>query len=136
MDRHRVFSRGLFIAPSLGEGDPAYQSFGVNLLFVAMIVVVGGSLIGEWLRIQQMLGRLWEWFGSQGWEYLDLGKAWQIGLAAGLVIWVFLLFRAVKPSFRNHDHGELSVLFFLSGLAIPVFYSPRSSMTAPPISRS
>jgi nitric oxide reductase large subunit len=56
----------------------------VNLLFVALIVVVGGSLIGEWLGIQQMLGRLWEWFGSQGWAYLDLGKAWQIGLAAGL----------------------------------------------------
>jgi nitric oxide reductase subunit B len=61
---------------------------------------------------------------QQGWEYLDLGKAWQIGLAAGLVIWVFLLLRAVKPSFSNHDHGELSVLFFLSGLAIPVFYLP------------
>jgi nitric oxide reductase subunit B len=85
---------------------------------------VGGSLIGEWLGIRQMLGCLWEWFGSQGWEYLDLGKAWQIGLAAGLVTWVFLLLRAVKPSFSNHDHGELSVLFFLSGLAIPVFYLP------------
>lgn len=40
------------------------------------------------------------------------------------MIWVFLLLRAVKPSFSNDDHGELSVLFFLSGLAIPVFYLP------------
>ena len=71
-----------------------------------------------------MLGQLWEWFGDQGWEYLDLGKAWQIGLAAGLVIWVVLLFRAVRPSFSDPDGGELSVLFFLSGLAIPVFYLP------------
>jgi nitric oxide reductase subunit B len=115
---------GLFIAPSLGGRDPAYQSFGVNLLFVALIVVVGGSLLGEWLGIRQMLGRWWEWFGHQGWEYLDLGKAWQIGLAAGLLIWVLLLLRAVQPSFRNPECGELSVLFFLSGLAIPVFYLP------------
>ncbi len=115
---------GLFIAPSLGGRDPAYQSFGVNLLFVALIVVVTGSLLGEWLGIRQMLGRLWEWFGDQGWEYLDLGKAWQIGLAAGLVIWVVLVFRAVRPSFSDPERGELSVLFFLSGLAISVFYLP------------
>jgi nitric oxide reductase subunit B len=115
---------GLFIAPSLGGRDPVYQSFGVNLLFVALIVVVAGSLLGEWLGIRQMLGRLWEWFGNQGWEYLDLGKAWQVGLAAGLVIWAVLLFRAVRPSFSHPDHGELSMLFFLSGLAIPVFYMP------------
>src|SRR5262249_30457225 len=48
---------GLFIAPSLGGRDPAYQSFGVNLLLVALIVVVSGSLLGEWLGIRQMLGR-------------------------------------------------------------------------------
>ncbi|HTY53677.1 MAG TPA: hypothetical protein VMB26_00675, partial [Candidatus Binataceae bacterium] len=115
---------GLFIAPSLGGREPAYQLLGVNLLFVALIVVVAGSLLGEWLGIRQMLGRFWEWFGDQGWEYLDLGKAWQIGLAAGLVIWVALLFRAVQPSFGDPEHGELSTLFFLSGLAIPVFYLP------------
>jgi len=115
---------GLFIAPSLGGKDPAYQTFGVNLLLAALFVVVGGSLLGEWLGIRQMLGKLWEWFGDQGWEYLDLGKAWQIGLAAGLLVWVTLLFRAVRPAFKDPERGELSILFFLSGLAIPVFYLP------------
>ena len=115
---------GLFIAPSLGGGDPAYQSVGVNLLLVALVIVTAGSLLGEWLGIRQMLGRLWEWFGHQGWEYLDLGKAWQIALAAGLTLWVALLFRAVRPAFKDSERGEISVLFFLSGLAIPVFYLP------------
>jgi nitric oxide reductase subunit B len=115
---------GLFIAPSLGGHDPAYQSFGANLLLGALIVVVGGSLLGEWLGIRQMLGRLWEWFGDQGWEYLDLGKAWQIGLALGLVLWVVLLFRAVQPAFKDPERGEISILFFLSALAIPIFYLP------------
>jgi nitric oxide reductase subunit B len=36
---------GLFIAPSLGGRDPPYQSFGVNLLLVALVVVVAGSLL-------------------------------------------------------------------------------------------
>jgi nitric oxide reductase subunit B len=115
---------GLFIAPSLGGRDPAHQTFGVNLLLAALIIVVGGSLLGEWLGIRQMLGRLWEWFGDQGWEYLDLGKAWQIAMAVGLVLWVTLLFRAVRPAFKDPERGELSILFFLSGLAIPVFYLP------------
>jgi nitric oxide reductase subunit B len=114
---------GLFIAPSLGGRDPAYQSFGANLLLGAL-VVVGGSLLGEWLGIRQMLGRLWEWFGDQGWEYLDLGKAWQIALASGLVLWVVLLFRAVQPAFKDPERGEISILFFLSALAIPIFYLP------------
>jgi len=48
-----------------------------------------------------------ERFGDQGWEYLDLGKAWQIGLAAGLTIWVVLLLRAVGPFFSDPGHGEL-----------------------------
>ena len=112
------------MAPSLGGRDPAYQSFGANLLLAALVVVVVGSLLGEWLGIRQMLGRLWEWFGDQGWEYLDLGKAWQIALASVLLLWVVLLFRAVQPALKDPERGELSVLFFLSGLAIPVFYLP------------
>ena len=28
-------------------------------------------------------GRVWFWFGNQGWEYLELGRAWQIVLAVG-----------------------------------------------------
>jgi nitric oxide reductase large subunit len=136
LKRIHFFAGGLFIAPSLGGRDPAYQLFGVNRLFVALLIVVTGSLLGEWLGIRQMLGRLWEWFGDQGWEYLDLDKAWQIGLAAGLAIWAVLLFRAVRPSFSHPDHGELSVLFFLSGLAIPSSMCPPSSIMARPISRS
>jgi nitric oxide reductase subunit B len=124
LDSAAFLAGGLFMAPSLGGRDPAHQSFGANLLFAALVLVVGGSLLGEWLGIRQMLGRLWEWFGDQGWEYLDLGRAWQIGLASGLVLWVALLYRAVQPAFKDPERGELSILFFLSGLAIPIFYLP------------
>jgi nitric oxide reductase subunit B len=35
-----------------------------------------------------------------------------------------LLFRAVQPAFEDPERGELSVLYFLAGLAIPIFCLP------------
>jgi nitric oxide reductase subunit B len=115
---------GLFLAPSLGGGDPKAQVLGVNVLFGALVLVVVGSLLGEILGINQALGKLWFWFGHQGWEYLDLGRVWQILLAIGLAIWVVLLFRAIAPARKDTERGEMSSLFLLGALAIPVFYLP------------
>ena len=89
---------GLFLAPALGGSEPKGQVTGVNVLFGALLVVVVGSLLGEMLGINQLLGKLWFWFGHQGWEYLDLGRAWQVLLAVGLVFWLVLLFRAIAPA--------------------------------------
>ena len=114
----------LFLAPVLGGGEPKGQALGVNALFVALVIVVGGSLLGEILGINQWLGSLWFWFGHQGWEYLDLGRAWQILLAVGLVIWLILLFRAVLPARNNPGRGLISTLFLFAALGIPIFYLP------------
>jgi nitric oxide reductase subunit B len=115
---------GLLLAPSLGDGDPRGQVVGVNVLFVALVVVVAGSLLGEILGINQLLGDLWFWIGHQGWEYLDLGRAWQVLLAVGLVLWLVLLFRAVAPARRDPERREIASLFLYSAAAIPVFYLP------------
>jgi len=84
---------GLFLAGSLGGKEPKGQIKGINLLFWALNVVVFGSLLGELFGVYQLLGNFWFWLGNQGWEYLDLGRVWQILLALGLVFWLFLLFR-------------------------------------------
>ncbi len=115
---------GLFLAPSLGGKDPAGQVQGVNLLFVALVIVVAGSLLGEMLGLNQLLGSLWFWFGHQGWEYLELGRAWQILLAVGLVFWLILLFRGVAPSKNDPERREITALFLYAALAIPLFYLP------------
>ena len=36
--------------------------------------------------------------GHSGYEYLDLGQAFQIALLAGLFLWLFLLLRAIWPA--------------------------------------
>ncbi len=115
---------GLLLAPVIGGREPPGQKTLVDLLFWALVVVQIGSLIGEWLGVRGLIGSLWPWFGDQGWEYLDLGRAWQILLAAGLLFWVFLLYRAARPALTERVHGEMPRLFLCSATAIPVFYLP------------
>ena len=33
------------------------------------------------------------YFGHQGYEYVDLGRVWQIALLVGLFLWLFLMVR-------------------------------------------
>jgi nitric oxide reductase subunit B len=115
---------GLLLARALGETEPKGQVWGINLLFWALVAVVGGSLIGEYLGINQILGNLWFWFGHQGWEYLDLGRGWQVLLALGLVLWAVLLYRGLASAMQDPERKEISWLFMLSALTIPFFYLP------------
>ncbi len=115
---------GLFLPPLLSKSEPRGQKTWVDILFVAIVLVVLGSLLGEFLGINQFLGKLWYYFGMQGWEYLELGRAWQYLLIIGLVIWLILVFRGLKPAMKDHSQKELSSLFLYSAVAIPLFYLP------------
>ena len=115
---------GLFLAPLVGRHEPKGQRLGANVLFVALLVVVLGSLLGEALGINGRLGELWFWLGHQGSEYLDLGRLWQMLLAAGLVLWLVLMFRALRPAMKAAGRSELASLFLYSAAAIPIFYLP------------
>jgi nitric oxide reductase subunit B len=115
---------GLFLAPMVGGKEPKGQKLGVYALLGALAVVVFGSMFGEYLGINDRLGSLWFWFGHQGSEYLDLGRFWQLLLAVGLVFWLFLMFRALKPAFKIPGKSELASLFLYAAVAIPLFYVP------------
>jgi len=115
---------GLYVGPAVSGHEPKYQRLGVNILFGALVLVVGGSLAGEWFGIQQKLGNLWFWFGSQGFEYVDLGRFWQILLFIGLVLWLVLMVRSLKPALmRKSEDRSLLTLFLISSIAIPLFYA-------------
>jgi nitric oxide reductase subunit B len=115
---------GLYVGPAVTGHEPKYQRLGVNVLFGALILVVGGSLAGEWMGIQQRLGNMWFWFGSQGYEYVDLGRFWQILLFIGLVLWLALMVAALKPALvRKSEDRALLTLFLISSIAIPLFYA-------------
>ncbi|MBS1850772.1 MAG: nitric-oxide reductase large subunit [Acidobacteria bacterium] len=115
---------GLYVVPAISGVEPKGQRLGVNVLFGALLLVVVGSLAGEWLGIQQKLGNLWFWLGAQGYEYVDLGRLWQILLFLGLVFWLWLMWRGMKPALARRDQSHsLLLMFLISSIAIPLFYA-------------
>ena len=114
----------LFLAPILSGKEARKQSLGVNVLFGALVLVVGGSLLGEWLGINSKLGELWFLLGNQGWEYLELGRIWQVLLVVGLLFWLFLVIRALKGASQHPGRKEIAHLFIFAAIGIPLFYIP------------
>ena len=115
---------GLLLSSTLGDKEPKGQAAGVNLLFWALVLVVVGSLLGELLGVRQIFGGNWAIFGHQGWEYLDLGRLWQLLLVVGLLWWLFLLYRNIRDSKRDPRRREIIFLFLGGASAIPFFYLP------------
>ncbi|MEO6393695.1 MAG: nitric-oxide reductase large subunit [Pyrinomonadaceae bacterium] len=117
---------GLFIAPYICGYEPKFQRLGVNALFGALLLVVLGSMAGQWLSVMHKLnGSLWFWFGHQGYEYVDLGRVWQIGLFVGLLLWLFLIARSAIPGLKRTDGSKSLVMIYLMSTAgIALFYAP------------
>ncbi|MEO9131342.1 MAG: nitric-oxide reductase large subunit, partial [Sphingomonas sp.] len=88
----------LFLGRSLRADEPSWFPIAIHLLFGAFAVVIGASLLGEWAGISGMLGGWWFWFGNQGWEFLEIGRFWQLLLVVGLLGWFALLWWIARPS--------------------------------------
>lgn len=115
---------GIFLAPLIAGKEPRHQDKLAYVLFFALLIVVVGSLAGEALSYHDVIrtpSTAW-WLGAQGWEYLDLGRLWQIALTAGLLIWLVLMGRGLQPKLRSQHPGSLPWLFFYAALSIPLFY--------------
>lgn len=116
---------GLCLGPVIARREPLFQRAGVNTLFVALILVVGGSMAGQAFAIHQQLGGSWNfWLGHQGFEYVDLGRLWQILLFIGLLLWLTLMLRPLVPALRGAKgvDRQLLTVFTLSVGAIALFY--------------
>ena len=115
---------GLYVAPLLGGREPKFQRFGVNFLFVSLIVIVVGSFAGEWMAINRQIsgGTANFWFGHQGYEYLDLGRFWQIYLFVGLLLWTLLVMRGLWPALREKGGRSLLYLTGISTIAIGLLF--------------
>jgi nitric oxide reductase subunit B len=115
---------GLYIAPAVSGIEPKGQRIGVNILFIALLVVVLGSMAGEWLSVKHLLpDNFWFYFGHSGYEYIDLGRFFQIALLIGLFLWLFLMWRAIMPALRKNDEQKpILTLFLISTIAIASFY--------------
>ena len=116
---------GLFMAPAVSGYEPKYQRLGVNFLWVCLLLIVVGSCFGTWYATRQRMGyEMNFWFGHQGYEYVDLGRFWQIFLLVGLVLWLGLMTRALWPALRKPTaNRHLLVLFLIASAAIALFWA-------------
>lgn len=115
---------GLYIAPAVSGKDPKFQVFGVNFLFIALLIIVAGSMIGQWFGVMQKLDMVDNfWFGHQGYEYVDLGRFWQLFLFVGLFVWLALMIRPLLPVLKKGgEEKNLIIMFLISCSAIALFY--------------
>ncbi len=115
---------GLYVAPMLSGHDPKFQRVGVNFLFISLLIIVIGSFAGQWAAVHRFFTNLTAnfWFGHQGYEYVDLGRFWQIYLLIGLLLWVALVVRALWPVLLQKGSKSLILLVLVSALAIGLLY--------------
>jgi nitric oxide reductase subunit B len=116
---------GIFLAPMIAGREPKHQKPLALALFGALVLVVVGSLAGEAISLAGLMPgeEAWFWVGSQGWEYLDLGRLWQMLLVVGMFLWVVILIRGLWRRLPDEHMGNMPWLFLYSALSIPVFYA-------------
>jgi nitric oxide reductase subunit B len=87
----------IFFLPRISR-VPNGQLFLVNLLFGICVVTGVGALVGIYAGQTGMItGQTAYWFGSQGWEFMELGRAFQYTLLGSFALWIFIIYRAVRP---------------------------------------
>ncbi len=126
----------LYLGPIAGGREPRKQGALVDILFAAVVLVAVGSLAGTALGVKGLAGKYWFWIGHQGWEFLELGRLWQILLFVGLIVWLVLVVRGVKPHLaRGQDRWgtvpfySYSAIAVVSFFAFGLFYTPRTHIT-------
>jgi len=92
---------GLIIAPWIANRDHKYPWL-VDVLWLALLVVAVGSMIGLYMGATGHMRDVWFWLGNQGREYLNLGRVWSIGLVVGLVFWFILIFSLIRKAASNN----------------------------------
>jgi nitric oxide reductase subunit B len=106
------------------EADNAQSKDKSNLfLFAAVVIVVVGAMSGAWLSILGLIDGGSFYFGHQGYEFIELGRVWQVLLIVGMLIWLVLVFRSIAPALKTEDDkGGLTHMLLYSSVSIPLFY--------------
>ena len=118
----------IFFLPRVSKPPPG-QSCLINLLFNMCLVIGAGCVVGIYLGHKGILtGTLGYWLGSQGWEFMEMGRLFQLILLAAFSLWIYIIYRAVRPYLTKKNmwsvpawllYGSgIMVLFLFFGLAV------------------
>lgn len=95
-------------------------------LFGAFGVVIFGSLLAEWAGLCGWWGNGNGsfWLGSQGWEFIEMGRGFQLLMIVGFLVWAFVLIRNTVPALKMPGKRFLAWVFLIFAICVPVFYIP------------
>ncbi len=109
---------GLLIAPFVSKEDLKFPWL-VDVLYVALLIVGAGGLLGIYLGGTGHLREWWFWFGNEGRELLNLGRFWDTALVGGLVLWFFMVYSVIR---KAKESNVLVSTIMWSAFAIATLY--------------
>ncbi len=109
----------IFFLPRISKVPPG-QKLLINALFVLCLVTGVGAIVGIYLGQTAILSdKMAYWFGSQGWEFMELGRFFQFTLLAAFALWIWIIYRAVKPWLTRRNLWSVpSWLLYGSGIMV------------------
>ncbi|MBI2828937.1 MAG: cbb3-type cytochrome c oxidase subunit I [Acidobacteria bacterium] len=109
----------IFFLPRLSR-VPKGQRFLINLLFTLCVVAGAGVLFGIYFgQMGYMSDTMSYWFGNQGWEFLEMGRFWHIAILGAFALWIFIIFRGVRPWLTKQNMWSVPAwLFYGSGIMV------------------
>jgi nitric oxide reductase subunit B len=112
----------IFILPFINKNQPQKQLVLTNTLFWLFAIMVTGTLVGCYLGPLGYLNQFWNLLGHQGWEFVELGRLWQVLLFVCLILWAIIVYRGIRPVLRGPDPAALPNWLFYSILFIVVLF--------------
>ena len=124
---------GLFLPGLFTDRDPPLQAAAATGLLAVLVATTVGAFAGVWLSSQGAFdspaeSELWWLLGSEGLEYLEVGRLWKVLLLVGFVGWTGLVLRSVRlmdepPTglghFMTYAGGSIALMFAASMLYTP-----------------
>ncbi len=103
------FAATIWVLPLICRPEPRGQLASINVLFAMLLTVAAGAIFGIPLGIHGKLdqGDTWRWFGLQGWEFMQIGRAFQGVLYASFVLWLVIIARGVMPALKQKQTWSL-----------------------------
>ncbi|SFF87605.1 nitric oxide reductase subunit B [Halopelagius inordinatus] len=128
---------GLFLPGLFSDRDPPWQAEGTTALLGVLVFATVGAFTGVWLGTHGKLGSpedgdLWWLLGSEGLEYLEVGRLWKVGLLGAFAGWTWLVLRSVRQldepltglgHFMTYAGGSIALMF-----AASMLYTPETNM--------
>ena len=114
----------IFFLPRISK-VPKGQKGLIDLLFALCLITGVGALVGIYLGQTGIItGSMAYYFGSQGWEFMELGRFFQFTLLASFALWILHhlprreamadeeehLVRSFLAALRQRNHGHVPVL--------------------------